>query len=257
VTAEVLSPRGRVMIVGAGVAGLMTALELAPQPVVLLSKAALGAEGSTLWAQGGMAAAIGESDSPALHAADTIAAGDGLCDTAIVDCFTRSAPMAIEKLARLAVRFDRTKDGGFALGLEAAHGRPRIVHVGGDGAGRELMRALVIAARATPSIEILEGFEARRIFVENNSVRGVLAVGPAGAALFATGRVVIATGGLVGSLRRAPIPLAASGRAWRLLRALAPFWQTWNSLSSIQARSTSQRGRCRSSAKLCAAKARS
>ena len=104
-----------------------------------------------------MAAAIGESDSPAMHAADTIAAGDGLCDMVIVDCFTRSAPMAIEKLARLAVRFDRTKDGGFALGLEAAHGRPRIVHVGGDGAGRELMRALVVAARATPSIRNFRG----------------------------------------------------------------------------------------------------
>jgi L-aspartate oxidase len=212
VTAEVLSPRGRVVIVGAGVAGLMTALELAPQPVVLLSKAALGAEGSTLWAQGGMAAAIGESDSPALHAADTIAAGDGLCDTAIVDCFTRSVPMAIEKLARLAVRFDRTKDGRFALGLEAAHSRPRIVHVGGDGAGRELMRALVIAARATPSIEILEGFEARRIVVENNSVRGVLAVGPAGAALFATGRVVIATGGIGGLFEESTNPLGSFGQ---------------------------------------------
>ena len=211
-TAEVLSPRGRVVIVGAGLAGLMTALELAPQPVVLLSKAALGAEGSTLWAQGGMAAAIGESDSPALHAADTIAAGDGLCDTAIVDCFTRSAPTAIEKLARLAVRFDRTKDGGFALGLEAAHGRPRIVHVGGDGAGRELMRALVIAARATPSIEILEGFEARRIVVEDNLVRGVLAVGPTGPALFATGKVMIATGGIGGLFEESTNPLGSFGQ---------------------------------------------
>jgi L-aspartate oxidase len=212
VTAQSLPLRGRVVIVGAGVAGLMTALELAPQPVVLLSKAALGAEGSTLWAQGGMAAAIGKSDSPALHAADTIAAGDGLCDTAIVDCFTRSAPKAIEKLARLGVCFDRTKDGGFALGLEAAHGRPRIVHVGGDGAGRELMRALVAAARATLSIEILEGFEARRIVVEDNSVRGVFAIGPTGPALFATGKVVIATGGIGGLYEESTNPLGSFGQ---------------------------------------------
>ena len=87
-SAEILSLRGRVVIVGAGVAGLMTALELAPRPVVVLSKAPLGAEGSTLWAQGGMAAALGADDSPALHAADTLAAGDGFCDAAIVDRFT-------------------------------------------------------------------------------------------------------------------------------------------------------------------------
>ena len=72
------APRGRVVIVGAGVAGLMTALELAPRPVVVLSKGPLGAEGSTFWAQGGLAAAIGAGDSPALHAADTLAAGDGV-----------------------------------------------------------------------------------------------------------------------------------------------------------------------------------
>jgi L-aspartate oxidase len=141
VTAAPLAYRGRPIIVGAGVAGLMTALELAPRPVVVLSKVSLGAEGSTLWAQGGMAAALGADDSPALHAVDTMAAGDGLCDAAIVDRFVRVAPQAIENLARIGVRFDRAADGGFALGLEAAHSRPRIAHVGGDGAGRELMRA--------------------------------------------------------------------------------------------------------------------
>ena len=156
-SAEILKLSGRVVIVGAGVAGLMTALELAPRPAVVLSKGPLGAEGSTLWAQGGLAAAIGAGDSPALHAADTLAAGDGVCDPAIVDQFTRAAPAAISRLARLGVRFDRAEGGGFALGLEAAHGQARIVHAGGDGAGRELMRALIAAARATPSIEIARG----------------------------------------------------------------------------------------------------
>ena len=122
-TAEPLALGGRVAVVGAGVAGLMAALELAPRPVLLLSKAPLGAEGSTLWAQGGMAAALGPDDSPGLHAADTIAAGAGLCDASIVERFARAAPEAIEKLARLGVRFDRTKDGRLALGLEAAHSR--------------------------------------------------------------------------------------------------------------------------------------
>jgi len=211
VSAEVLSLRGRVVIVGAGVAGLMTALELAPRPVVVMSKGPLGVEGSTLWAQGGLAAAIGADDSPALHAADTLAAGDGLSDAAIVDLFAQSAPPAIEKLARLGVRFDREKRG-FALGLEAAHSRARIVHAGGDGTGRELMRALIAAARATPSIKVLEGFEARRLMVEDNAVCGLLAVGPAGPALFATNKIVIATGGIGGLYEESTNPRGSFGQ---------------------------------------------
>ena len=163
-----------------------------------------------------MAAALGPDDSPALHAADTIAAGDGLCDAAIVDRFARAAPEAIEKLARLGVRFDRKPDGGFALGLEAAHSRSRIAHVGGDGAGRELMRALVAAARATPSITILEGFEARRLLVEDNAVRGLVAIGPSGPALFATDRVVIATGGIGGLYAESTNPLGSFGQGLAL-----------------------------------------
>ena len=215
-TAELFALRGRVVVIGAGVAGLTTALELAPRPVVVLSKAPLGAEASTLWAQGGMAAALGPGDSPALHAADTMAAGDRLCDAAIVDRFARAAPEAIEKLARLGVRFDRASDGGFALGLEAAHSRRRIAHIGGDGAGRELMRVLVAAARATPSIEILEGFEARRLVVEDNSVRAVLAAGPAGPALLATDKVVIATGGVGGLYEDSTNPLGSFGQGLAL-----------------------------------------
>ena len=84
-TAEPLALSGRIVIVGAGVAGLTTALALAPRPVVVLSRAPIGAEGSTLLAQGGMAAALGPDDSCALHAADTLAAGDGLCDPGIVE----------------------------------------------------------------------------------------------------------------------------------------------------------------------------
>jgi L-aspartate oxidase len=211
-SAEILSLRGRVVIVGAGIAGLMTALELAPRPVVVLSKGPLGAECSTLWAQGGLAAAFAPSDSPALHAADTLSAGDGLGDAAIVDAFTRAAPAAIVRLARLGVRFDRDDNGRFALGLEAAHARARIVHAGGDGAGRELMRALIAAARATPSIDILEGFEARRLIVEDNAICGVLAVGPAGPALLAANGVVIATGGIGGLFEESTNPLSSFGQ---------------------------------------------
>jgi L-aspartate oxidase len=212
VSAEILSLSARVVIVGAGIAGLMTALELAPRPVILLSKGPLGRDGSTPWAQGGLAAAIGVDDSPALHAADTLAAGDDLGDPAIVEKFTRAAPAAILRLARLGVRFDRDAGGGFALGLEAAHGRARIVHAGGDGAGRELMRALAAAARATPSIDILEGLEARRLIVDDNAVCGLLAAGPRGPALFAANRIVIATGGIGGLYEESTNPRSSFGQ---------------------------------------------
>ena len=114
----------------------MTALELAPRPVVLLSKAPLGAEGSTLWAQGGMAAALGagrrrrRSMPPTRSppATDSATARSSIASPS-------AAPPAIEKLARLGVRFDRTTDGGFALGLEAAHSRRRIVHAAATAPG--------------------------------------------------------------------------------------------------------------------------
>jgi len=212
VSAEIVSLHGRVAIVGAGIAGLMTALELAPCPVALLSKGPLGAESSTLWAQGGLAAAVGAGDSPAQHAADTLKAGDGLGDPVIVELFTRAAPIAISRLARLGVRFDRALGGEFVLGLEAAHSQARIVHAGGDGAGRELMRALAAAARATPSIEILEGIEVRRLIVDDNAVCGLIALGPAGPAALAANRIVIATGGIGGLYEESTNPLGSFGQ---------------------------------------------
>jgi L-aspartate oxidase len=128
------------VIIGAGLAGLMTALRLAPLPVVVLAKAPLGAETSSGWAQGGVAAAIGADDDPALHWADTLAAGDGLCDRDTAQRITAAAPSAIETLMRHGTRFDQS-NGRLALGMEAAHSRHRIIHAGGDSTGREIMRA--------------------------------------------------------------------------------------------------------------------
>ncbi|MDE3174571.1 MAG: L-aspartate oxidase, partial [Pseudomonadota bacterium] len=207
---------GRVAIIGAGVAGLMTALRLAPQPVVLLSKAPLGDNAASAWAQGGLAASLGADDSPALHLEDTLAAGDGLCDEGVVADFVRAAPAAIEALARLGVRFDRTSEGAFRLGLEAAHRRRRIVHAAGDGTGREVMRALVEAVRRTPSIEILEGFEARRLLVDDNSARGVVAVGAAATVAVETDRIVIATGGIGGLFLESTNPPGSFGQGLAL-----------------------------------------
>lgn len=186
------------VIIGGGAAGLMTALRMAPEPVVLLSKAPLGAEASSLWAQGGLAAAMGGDDSPALHLADTLAAGAGLCDEAVVRRIVEAAPAAVAHLARLGVAFDRRPGGSWRLGLEAAHSRNRIVHATGDGTGREIMRALIAAVRRCPSVTLLEGVEARSLVVEDNSIRGVLAVSAQGHFVVDTGRIVLATGGIGG-----------------------------------------------------------
>jgi L-aspartate oxidase len=203
---------GAPVIIGGGLAGLMTALRLAPQPVILLAKTPLAEGAASAWAQGGIAAAVGEGDDPALHAADTLAAGDGLSDPAVAARITAAAPDAIAELQRYGVAFDRDAQGHFALGLEAAHGRRRIVHVTGDGTGAAIMRALVAAVAATPSITIVEGLEARRLLVDDRGIAGVLAAGPWNACLLPTRQVVLATGGLGGLYAHTTNPLGAIGQ---------------------------------------------
>ncbi|MFU0504351.1 L-aspartate oxidase [Pseudaminobacter sp. NGMCC 1.201702] len=207
---------GRPLIVGGGIAGLMTALCLAPEPVVLLSKASLGGESSSVLAQGGMAASLGGEDDPALHMEDTLAAGDGLCDPAAVRRVIEAAPAVVDRLGRLGVAFDRTPTGALQLGLEAAHSRRRIVHASGDATGRELVRALVAAVRHTPSIELVEHMEVRRLFVTDGAIGGALAVGRAGAMVFETGRIVLATGGIGGLFLDSTNPLGCFGQGLAL-----------------------------------------
>lgn len=197
-SADLRKHQGGPVIIGGGIAGLLIALHLAPEPVLVLSRAPLGTEASSAWAQGGLAAAMGDDDDPALHLADTLAAGDGLCDRAMASRILHAAPGAIEALAAFGVRFDRTPQGRLRLGLEAAHGRRRIIHADGDGSGREIMRALVAAVRSTSSITVVEGMEARRLAVADNAIQGVWASGSAGNGFFGTGQVVLATGGIGG-----------------------------------------------------------
>lgn len=206
----------RPVIIGGGIAGLMTALHLAPEPVLLLSKSALGTEASSALAQGGLAASLGADDNPALHLADTLAAGDGLCDTHAASSIVHAAATEVEALAGLGVRFDRDRNGAPLLGLEAAHSLHRIVHAAGDGTGRELMRALTAAVLDTPSITVLTGMEARRLIVHDGAIAGVLAEGPKGPALLATQRVVIATGGIGGLFHDTTNPLGCYGQGLAL-----------------------------------------
>ena len=207
---------GQPVIIGAGLAGLMTALHLAPQPVVLLARAPLGEGAASAWSQGGVAAAVGADDAPELHAADTIAAGDGLCDAAAVTRITAAGAASIDELRRRGARFDMGAEGKPSLGLEAAHSRRRIVHAAGDGTGREIMRALAEAVRRMPSITVLEGYEARRLIVADDDVAGVLAVGHGRVLQLASGRVVIATGGSGALYRHTTNPLGAVGQGLAL-----------------------------------------
>src|SRR5947207_9780580 len=130
------------LVLGAGLAGVFTALKLSPFPVTVLAGSRPGASGSSAWAQGGIAAAVGEDDSWQSHAADTLAAGAGTCDPEIVEIVTREAAARIEDLIALGAPFDRKADGSLALGREAAHSAARIVHVKGDRAGAEVTRIL-------------------------------------------------------------------------------------------------------------------
>ena len=117
------------VIVGGGLAGLMTALSLAPRKAILIAKAPLAQAAASAWAQGGIAAATGEDDTPLLHASDTLDAGDGLGDADVSRRVTDAAPAAVARLQKLGVPFDLDADGRLALGLEAAHSRRRIAHV--------------------------------------------------------------------------------------------------------------------------------
>jgi L-aspartate oxidase len=162
-----------VVVVGAGLAGLFTALKLAPVPVTVVAGAHLGEGASSLWAQAGIAAALAEGDTPEAHAADTIRAGAGIVDEKIALLMAREARGRIEDLLRYGVPFDKDLEGHWALGREAAHGRNRILHVKGDTAGRAIMAALFEAVRRTPSITVLEGYAACDLKLKDGRVAGV------------------------------------------------------------------------------------
>ncbi len=188
------------LILGAGVAGLFTALKLAPFPSLVLAGARPGVSGSSAWAQGGIAAAVDPTDTWRAHACDTIAAGAGLCDPRIAEFVAREAPARIEDLVRLGAPFDRRPDGSLAVGREAAHSAARIVHIAGDRAGAEVTRTLAERAMEEPSITLLEGFHAIELAMENGRVAGLFARTGMGAGarlvLFRAQAVIFATGGL-------------------------------------------------------------
>ncbi len=205
ITTDNVLDAGDVLIVGAGLAGLFAALKLSPRPVTVLANAPLGAGAASAWAQGGIAAAIGEGDSIASHVADTIAAGAGLVDAHMAQLIASEAPKRIEDLVKLAVPFDRDAHGQFALGREGAHHHNRIVRVSGDRAGAAIMDALRARVIETPSIRVLSGLSADTLAVEDGRVVGVFVpnwAAPHEAPLMLRARhIVLATGG-IGALYR-------------------------------------------------------
>jgi L-aspartate oxidase len=154
-----------VVVVGSGIAGLTTALRIAAGPVgapqgaglrVLVVTKDVLAAGSTRWAQGGIAAALGPDDTAEAHLSDTLVAGVGLCDVDAVRVLVDEGPQAVRELIELGTRFDRTSTGELSLTREGGHHADRIAHAGGDATGAEIERALVAAVLATPGIEVIE-----------------------------------------------------------------------------------------------------
>lgn len=206
------------LIIGSGIAGLWTAWQLAAEgrPAHLVTKETL-ADSASAWAQGGIAVALGPGDNPVQHAADTLAAGDGLSDPEAVRVLTNEGPDRIRELLAMGATFDRAPDGRLCFGLEAAHTRPRIIHAGGDRTGAALVAFLTGVIRDHPLIEILEHTEARALIVEGDRVTGALLVQPERPAFAVRApAVVLATGG-VGQLYAVTTnPQVATADGWAM-----------------------------------------
>jgi L-aspartate oxidase len=204
-----------VVVIGAGIAGLTAALSAAEDASVLvLAKGGLRSSNSYV-AQGGVAAAVGPDDDPSLHAADTLAAGRGLCRDSAVELLAAEAPARIEHLRALGVQFDE------GLAREGGHSRSRVVHAGGADTGRRIAEVLAARVHEHPRIEISEGDRALELLQGDGRCAGVVArSGPLGAR-----GVVVATGGYAALWDRTTNPRGALGEglalAYRAGAALA------------------------------------
>ncbi len=164
-----------VVVIGSGIAGLSTALLLREhvEKVLVVTKDVLAA-GSTQWAQGGIAAALGPGDSPAEHEWDTLVAGAGACDREAVRVLVTEGPEAVRELIALGTQFDHGPDGVLSLTREGGHHRDRIAHAGGDATGAEIQRALIAAVAAAPEIEVVQ--HALALDLQRGADGGVAAV---------------------------------------------------------------------------------
>ncbi len=198
------------VVIGSGIAGLSTAL--GHGDAVVVSKTALG-EGSSRWAQGGIAAAVGNDDSPDLHADDTVRVSAGLGRETIAALVAEGAGERIEWLRSLGASFDVDDAGEFSLGKEAGHSRHRIIHANGDATGAEVMRTLTAAVAQRPDITCLDQTFALDLLVDDmGQAAGVLALDADGNHVAIIARaVVLATGGIGRVYQHTTNPVEVTG----------------------------------------------
>lgn len=195
------------LIIGAGLAGLYAAIRAADYgSVCLLTKTSIS-ETNSAWAQGGIAAAIDENDSPQLHREDTLRAGRGLCDERAVDVLVREGPACIKELDRLGVAFDRTP-WGYELGREGGHSRRRIVHAGGSSTGQRVVARLSELVLQNPNITLVEHTPALELLTADGVCVGAR-VAPDRVALARA--TILATGGAAALYQRTTNPPGATG----------------------------------------------
>lgn len=190
------APEADFVVIGAGVAGLRAAIELAPAGRALVLVKREIADSSTQYAQGGIAAALSDEDEISLHLQDTLAAGDGLCNQAAARVLVEDAPERIEELIAWGTQFDR--DGTkLTFGREGAHSRNRILHAHGDSTGREIQRALYAKAQTLPEISIREFEFSTDLVIDAGRVCGVRVIDERGQEnTIHASAVLLATGGM-------------------------------------------------------------
>lgn len=186
-----------VLVIGAGAAGLVSALELAPLNVVVLAKSPVGEGSSSSWAQGGIAAALGADDHPLHHKRDTLNVAGGLACEEAVHVVTNEGPQLIEALIKWGVNFDRNFEGDLSLSQEAAHSFRRVLHANGDSTGKEMMRALGQALGDAENISLHSNLTAYELVMNEGRIAGALAHSSCGETVFVqASSVVLATGGI-------------------------------------------------------------
>jgi L-aspartate oxidase len=217
--------RTRVLVIGSGVAGLHTAWRAsegagtgratAARDVLVLTKRSLF-DSATAYAQGGIAAALGAGDSPALHRKDTLAAGAALCDAAAVEVLVKEGPARVRELQTAGARFDLEPSGRFKLGREAAHSRRRIVHAHGDQTGAEVARTLIARVRDSERIRVLETARVLDLIVSRGECGGVRASVRGRATEILADVTVFATGGCGQVYRYTTNPVVATGDGYAI-----------------------------------------
>ncbi len=199
------------LIVGGGLAGLYTALKLAPHgQCLLLSKVALEVSNSA-WAQGGIAAALDPDDAPALHVSDTLRAGRGMCKPSAVRLLAGDGPVRIAEMLSLGVPFDLDPDGHPALGLEAGHARRRIVHANGGATGQAVVRALTPHVLAQPRLNAWDDARMVGLDASDGTCAGALVERRGRLCLVQARATVLATGGACGLYLRTTNPHTTAG----------------------------------------------